>query len=221
MMIITMKISVCFLIGNPTANSMMKVLKVNPTSQNCLHAKDKLLSLPCMLETVYFGPTIFVHEVSRDWFKYMTCSPLRREKYNEILSQLHMNRPSFGSKQWTYCNLEAVLQFNKILPNPEQMDSQSNPPKPSHEKLEAAENYCNLVRPIYHAFKVFSDPCNETLNLQHFHAICSWKMALLGSSVKADIDRVCYNIKRILEDFDKLWTNWYPWLSLAVVLDPR
>lgn len=176
-----------------------------------------------MLDSIhFFYPNMFIRDTVRDCFKYMTCSPLRREKYSEILSRVHVNRPSFGSKQWQwfYYIVETFFQFNEVLPNPEQMDSQSNPPKPSYEKLEAAETFCNLSRPIYNAFKVFSDPCNETLNLHHFHAICRLKVALLGSSMKANINKV-YDMKWMQVRFNELWKNWYPWLSLAVVLDPR
>ncbi|KAL6843140.1 hypothetical protein ACP4OV_026853 [Aristida adscensionis] len=200
-------------------------LQENLTAQNYLLARYKLLTLPCMVDTLNcilrFSPNKFVTDISRDWFKYMTCSPLRREKYEEIVSQLHLNRPSFGTQKrhWTYFLLEAVLQFNKALPNPEQMDSQQYPSKPSYEKLEAAENFCNLVRPIYHALEVFSSPCNATLNL-YFHAIWNWKIALLSSSIKANINKV-YDVQHMQKEFDKLWRRWYLWLSLAVVLDPR
>ncbi|KAL6659026.1 hypothetical protein ACP70R_003066 [Stipagrostis hirtigluma subsp. patula] len=126
-----------------------------------------------------------------------------------------------AKKKWhlTFYLLEAALQFSKELPYLEQMESRQYPPKPSCTELEVAEDFCYLVRPIYHAIKVVSSPCNVTLN-SHFHAIWNLKIALMASSIKENIDEV-FDVRETQMKFDKLWRKWYLWLSLAVILDPR
>lgn len=159
--------------------------------QNYLLAKYKLLTVPCMIDALHglFGYDLgqFVKKTSKEWFEYMTCSALRLEKYKEILSRLHLNRPSFGSKQWylTFYLFEAALQFNKALPNPEEMDLEMYPQKPSPQRLEATKNFCDLVRPIYHAVDILSRQ-NVTSN-SHFHALWRVGTALGESSRKPNI----------------------------------
>lgn len=119
----------------------------------------------------------------------------------------------------TFYSLEAALQFNNEMPNPQQIDYLSYPSKPSLMQIKAAENFCDLVRSIYHTIKVVSRSSNGTLNSQ-FHAIWNLKMALLRSSRKENIDQV-FNVEDMQLKFDQLWRKWYLWLSLAVVLDPR
>ncbi|XP_062195995.1 zinc finger BED domain-containing protein RICESLEEPER 2-like isoform X2 [Phragmites australis] len=200
-------------------------LENNITEQNYLLAKCKLLSLPCIIGALhdFFGYDIdeSVLETSRNWFQYMTCSPLSTDKYKEILSQLQINRPSFGSEYWhlTFYLLEAALQFNKVLTNPERISLEYFSSKPPCTQLKVAEDFCDVVRPIYHAIKEVSSPCNVTLN-SHFHAIWKLKIALLGSSRKENINQVL-NVEQMQMKFDQLWKKWYLWLSLAVVLDPR
>jgi len=99
--------------------------------------------------------------------------------------------------------LEAALQFNNEMPNPQLMDSRSSTAMPSFAQLKAAENFCDLVRLIYHAVKVVSRTRNGTLNSQ-FHAIWNLKMALLHSSTKENIDQV-FNIEQMKLKFDQLW----------------
>ncbi|OEL35301.1 hypothetical protein BAE44_0003683, partial [Dichanthelium oligosanthes] len=212
------------IISSLEGDAAVSALEKNLTEQNYLFAKCKLLNLPCIIDALHdlFGYEIneYVVRTSRVWFEYMTCSPLRRDKYKEILSRLQISRPSFGSQKWylTFYSLEAALQFNNELPNPEQLDSKSYPPKPSYTQLKAAENFCDLVRSIYDAIKVVSRTCNVTLNSQ-FHAIWNLKIALLRSSTKENIDQV-FNVEEMQLKFDQLWRKWYLWLSLAVVLDP-
>jgi len=207
------------------ADAAVLALEKNLTEQNYLLAKCKLLNLPCIIDALndLFGYEIneYVLSTSKMWFQYMTCTPLRRDKYKEILSRLQINRPSFGSQRWylIFHSLEAALQFNNELPDPQQIDSRYYPAKPSFAQLKAAENFCDLVRAIYHAVKVVSRTCNGALNSQ-FHAVWNLKMALLRSSTKEDIDQV-FNIEQMKLKFDQLWRKWYLWLSLAVVLDPR
>jgi len=206
-------------------DASVPALEKNLTRQNYLLAKCKLLNLPCITDALndLFGYEIkeYILRTSKMWFQYMTCTPLCRDKYKEILSRLQISRPSFGSQRWylTFHSLEAALQFNNEMPNPQLIDSESYPAKPSFAQLKAAENFCDLVRSIYHAIKVVSRRRNGTLNSQ-FHAIWNLKMALLRSSTKENIDQV-FNIEEMKLKFDQLWRKWYLWLSLAVVLDPR
>jgi hypothetical protein len=206
-------------------DAAVPALEKNLTEQNYLLAKCKLLNLPCIIDALndLFGWEIkeYVLSANQMWFQYMTCTPLRRDKYKEIVSRLQISRPSFGSQRWylTFHSLEAALQFNNEMPNPQLIDSRSYPAKPSFAQLKAAENFCDLVRSIYHAVKVVSRPRNGTLNSQ-FHAIWNLKMALLRSSTKENINLV-FNIEQMKLKFDQLWRKWYLWLSLAVVLDPR
>ncbi|XP_024317126.1 zinc finger BED domain-containing protein RICESLEEPER 1-like [Brachypodium distachyon] len=118
----------------------------------------------------------------------------------------------------TFYLMEALLEFNKEFPNPEQMDSKSYPPKPPFETIEAAESFCQVARPIYHAIRVLSNP-RMTLN-SCFHALWSVRAALQESSGNICMERVL-DIEDMLETFDKHWRKVYLWLSLAVVLDPR
>ncbi|XP_021320426.1 zinc finger BED domain-containing protein RICESLEEPER 2 [Sorghum bicolor] len=214
----------------------MSSLQKNLAENNYL-VGNNLLSLPCITESL--GQLLCynrwnVEKLSADWFKYMTCSPLRTEKYKEILLQLQMNRPTFGSKKWylTFYSLEAALQFNKVFPNPAQLDFKSHPSKPSDQKLQDTEDFCKIARLIYQAIEVASSPCNATLN-SNFHTIWNLKIALMRSSEKAQNDfhhNSMRSSEKALNDFhhnsmkkkfDELWEKWYLWLSLAVVLDPR
>ncbi|XP_034601050.1 zinc finger BED domain-containing protein RICESLEEPER 2-like isoform X2 [Setaria viridis] len=206
-------------------DTAVSTLEKNLTEQNYLLAKCKLLHLPCIIDALhdFFGYELneYVLTTSQSWCEYMTCSPLRKDKYKEILSRMQISRPSFGSQRWylIFYALEAALQFNNELPNPQQIDYKSYPSKPSYAQLQAAENFCDLGRSIYHAIKVISRPGNATLN-SHFHAIWNLKIALRRSSSKENIDQVL-DIERMQLKFDQLWRKWYLWLSLAVVLDPR
>jgi len=195
-------------------------LQKNLTEHNYL-VRNNLLSLPCIRELlgvfIYFYSSAFVQNLSKDWFKYMTCSPLRTEKYKEILLQLQINRPTFGSQKWylAFYSLEAALQFNKVFPNPELIDSKTYPSRPSDERVQHTEDYCNIARLVYDAIQVASrsSPSNATLN-SNFHTIWNLKIALTRSSEMAK--KQFYHGK-----LDELWEKWYLWLSLAVVLDPR
>ncbi|KAF0897823.1 hypothetical protein E2562_000527 [Oryza meyeriana var. granulata] len=154
-------------------------------------------------------------------FRYMTFSPVRKKKYEEILSKLCLSRPSFGSKRWylTFYLLKAALQFLKAFPNIEKEDPPSYIGPPSPQQLEAAENFCKIVEPIYDAIKVVSDPHCMTFN-SYFHALWSLRTTLQESSTVANIDHVL-DLKNMQTQFDKNWREWYLWLSIAVVLDPR
>jgi len=150
----------CKLLGISSPMSLgdaaVLALEKNLTEQNYLLAiaKCKLLNLPCIIDALndLFGYEIkdYVLRTSQMWFQYMTCTPLRRDKYKEILSRLQISRPSFGSQRWylTFHSLEAALQFNNEMPNPQLIDSRSYPAKPSFAQLKAAENFCDLVRSI-------------------------------------------------------------------------
>jgi len=135
-------------------DAAVPALEKDLTEQNYLLAKCKLLNLPCIIDALndLFGYEIkeYVISTSQMWFQYMTCTPLRRDKYKEILSRLQISRPSFGSQRWylTFHSLEAALQFNNEMPNPQLIDSRSYPAKPSFAQLKAAENFCDLVRSI-------------------------------------------------------------------------
>lgn len=206
-------------------DTAVSALEKNLTEQNYLLAKCKLLNLPCIIDAIhdFFGYELneYVLTTSQKWCEYMTCSPLRKDKYKEILSRLQISQASFGSQRWylTFYALEAALQFNSEMPNPQQIDYKSYPSKPSYAQLKTAENFCDLVRSIYHAIKVISRPGNATLN-SHFHAIWNLKIALRRSSSKENINLVL-DVEEMQLKFDQLWRNWYLWLSLAVVLDPR
>uniref|UniRef100_A0A804RF98 BED-type domain-containing protein n=1 Tax=Zea mays TaxID=4577 RepID=A0A804RF98_MAIZE len=56
------------------------------------------------------------------------------------------NRTIFLPNRWylTFHSLEAALQFNNELPDPQQIDSRYYPAKPSFAQLKAAENFCDL-----------------------------------------------------------------------------
>ncbi|XP_066325809.1 zinc finger BED domain-containing protein DAYSLEEPER-like isoform X2 [Miscanthus floridulus] len=194
------------------------------TEHNYL-VRNNLLSLPCITE--FLGEIIYLYKeesvqnLSKDWFKYMTCSPLRTEKYKEILLQLQINRPTFSSQKWylAFYSLEAALQFNKVFPNPELIDSKTYPSRPSHKRVQDTEDFCNIARLVYDAIQVLSrsSPSNVTLN-SNFHTIWNLKIALTRSSEKAQ-DLFYHSLMKI--KFDELWEKWYLWLFLAVVLDPR
>ncbi|KAF0897817.1 hypothetical protein E2562_000523, partial [Oryza meyeriana var. granulata] len=194
------------------------------SGQNYLLAKYKLLTVPCMIDALHdlFGFSLehFILETSREWFEYMTCSALRLEKYKEILSRLHLNRPSFGSQRWhlTFYLFEAALQFIEAFPNPEEMDLKMYPRKPSPQRLEATKNFCDLARSIYHAVDVLSRQ-NVTFN-SHFRVISSLGKALNESSRKINIKSIV-DIDDMKKKFDNLWRKCYLWMSLAVFLDPR
>jgi hypothetical protein len=181
--------------------------------------RNNLLSLPCIVESlneILCSMDWCAEGLSNEWFKYMTCSPLRTEKYEEILLQLQINRPTFGSQKWylNFYSLETALQFNKVFPNPEQIDSRSYPYKPS---LQVTEDFCNIARLVYDAIQVASSPRNATLN-SNFHTIWNLKIALTRSSEKAES---LFHHDSMKKRFDEFWEKWYVWLCLAVVLDPR
>nr|XP_015649132.1 zinc finger BED domain-containing protein RICESLEEPER 1-like [Oryza sativa Japonica Group]XP_015649133.1 zinc finger BED domain-containing protein RICESLEEPER 1-like [Oryza sativa Japonica Group] len=192
--------------------------------QNYLLAKYKLLTVPCMIDALhdFFGYDVgnFVKEISKEWFEYMTCSALCLEKYKEILSRMHLNKPSLGSQKWhlTFYLFEAALQFNKEFPNPEEMDSQMDIRKPSPQRLEATKNFCDLVRPIYHAIDLLSR--QYVTSNSHFHALWRVGIALGESSRKLNM-KCIINVDYMKKRFDILWRKCYVWLSLAVFLDPR
>ncbi|CAO2209831.1 unnamed protein product [Urochloa humidicola] len=187
---------------------------------------NNLLSLHCIVDSLhgivcYDRSLLRFKQLREDWFRYMTGSPMRREKYKEILSQLQINKPSFCSQKWylAFYFLEAALQFDKVLPNPEQIDSIRYPSKPSDPELQATEDFCNIARLIYHAIKVASSPYNGTLN-SVFHPICRLKIALTTASTKGNTYKIL-DLERMQKKFDEFWKKWYQWLSLAVILDPR
>lgn len=194
------------------------------TGKNYLLAKCKLITMQCSVDVLHriFGYELndVILETGQKWLSYMTCSPLRSEKYQQLLSHMCLPRPSLASVMWypTFYLMEALLEFNKEFPNPEQMDSKSYPPKPPFETIEAAESFCQVARPIYHAIRVLSNP-RMTLN-SCFHALWSVRAALQESSGNICMERVL-DIEDMLETFDKHWRKVYLWLSLAVVLDPR
>ncbi|XP_037488803.1 zinc finger BED domain-containing protein RICESLEEPER 1-like [Triticum dicoccoides] len=201
-------------------------LEENISSQNYLVAKHKLLSIPCMVTALnnLFGWELkdFVLETSASCFRCMTYTPARKKKYEEILSKIRLSRPSFGSQRWylTFYSLEVALQFFKAYPNIEELDPVLWPNlKPSSEQLEAAESFCKTAWPIYHAIKVISSPHHLTFN-SYYDAILSVRTALRVSSKMVNVEHVL-DIEDMQKKFEENWREWYLWLSLAVVLDPR
>lgn len=95
-------------------------------------------------ELLYDSSWPFVLERRNSWFNYIRDSPERRQKYQEVLSQLQLNRPSFESQNWysAFYLLEAALQFNKSFPNAE-LDSQRRPSIEDLEEEETASLSCN------------------------------------------------------------------------------
>jgi hypothetical protein len=205
-------------------NQDLSGLQKNLAEQNYLLVKYKILSLPCIIESLHdlFDclKTKSIQKISEDWFKYMTCSQLSMERYNKILSRLQIKRPSFGSQKWhlTFYILEVALQFNRKFPNPTPSDLLYYPFKPSNEKLEAAENFCSLTRLIYNAILVISSP-SSGMN-SHIHKILSLKHDLKSSCRKRNMNQV-FDLETMNKKFDEIWRNWYLWLCLAVILDPR
>ena len=75
-------------------DAAVPALEKDLTEQNYLLAKCKLLNLPCIIDALndLFGYEIkeYVVSTSQMWFQYMTCTPLRRDKYKAILSRLQI-----------------------------------------------------------------------------------------------------------------------------------
>ncbi|BAT04236.1 Os08g0198400 [Oryza sativa Japonica Group] len=186
------------------------------TGKNYLVAKCKLLTIPCMVDGL---DDLMQYTVGREvrsmWSRYMTNTPERKLKCQEVVSQLQLDRPSFGSKYryLTFYWCEAALQFIKSFP------LSNGSERPSLDDLEATENFCKIARAIYHATKAFYEPYNLTFN-SYFHVIWSLRATLQELPRIKNIERVI-KVKNMQEKFDNHWKKWYLWLSIAVVLDPR
>ncbi|XP_015648158.1 zinc finger BED domain-containing protein RICESLEEPER 2-like isoform X2 [Oryza sativa Japonica Group] len=192
------------------------------TGRNYLLSKCRLLSIPCMVDALHELMDSTVLDMESTWSHYMTSSPERKQKYQEILSQLHLDRPSLGSKGWyfTFYFSEAALQFIKSFPLPDaKPNCQSGPWEPSFDDLEATENYCKIARSAYRVIKVVSGPHNMTFN-SYFHVIWSLRAAIQELPSIKNIGRV-FDVAYMQKKFDRNWKKWYLWLSIAVVLDPR
>jgi len=54
------------------------------------------------------------------------------------------------TQKWylNFYSLEVALQFNKVFPNPEQIDSRSYPSKPSDERVQDTADFCDIAKQI-------------------------------------------------------------------------
>lgn len=207
----------------PVDNEFISGIEAGLSGSKYLLSKFKLLTVPCLVNALdrIFGFEIkeIIEETSRSYFCYMTCSSVCKHKYNEIISSMHLKHPSFGSKQWylTFYLLEVILKFCKAFPDIDITDP-LHYRKPTSEQLEAAEAFCKIGRPIYHATKVICSPHNASN--AYFDPLLRLRIVLQESSSKPNIKRVL-DVEDMNRDFEKHWDKWYLWLSVAVVLDPR
>lgn len=202
-------------------NEFVLGIQENLTGRKYLLSRAKVLTLPCMVDALRIictGLKETILETSRACFCYMTSSGCKK-KYQDILSKLQLNRPSFGSYEWyrTFYLLEAALQFRNEFPgmfpiNPQYYDG------PSSEQLAEAEIFCKVMKPIYQAIDRL---CNtNTTSNAYFHVVWSLRTVLQESSSEAIVKRVV-DVAFMRKKFEELWKKWYLWLSIAVVLDPR
>ncbi|XP_015695844.1 zinc finger BED domain-containing protein RICESLEEPER 1-like [Oryza brachyantha] len=207
-------------------NSILDIqeLENNVEVQNYLLGRCRLLTIPCMAEWLHdlfgFELSELVLGTSLAWFGYMTCSPLCKQKYQQVRSQLHLNPPSLGSRKWylTFYLLEAALLFDRTAPNVEQTDPQLFTHKPSSDKVQAMEIFCKIARSIYQAIKVVSSP--QYVFNSYFHVLWSVRTTLQELSTVRNIERIV-DVGKMQENFDRQRRRVYVWLSMAVVLDPR
>ncbi|KAG6477457.1 hypothetical protein ZIOFF_066712 [Zingiber officinale] len=161
----------------------------------------------------------------RESVKYVKGSETRMKKFEECIRAVGNIDTSIGlrldvSTRWnsTYLMLDSAIKYKKAFASL-QFNDKNYKYCPSSEEWKRGEKIYEFLEPFYDTTNLISGSSYPTSNLYFMQV---WKIEVLLKENLSNEDEVISSMcKRMMEKFDKYWTQYSMVLAFGAILDPR
>lgn len=214
----------------PLNKTMMDLLVANLSSKKMLLCDGNLFHVRCaahVLNVIVNDALKAIDGVIndvRESVKYIEGSESRKEKFEEIISELGISGQHHLSLDvalhWnsTFDMLEAALSLRDAFYQLGRQDSNYKH-CPSTQSWAIADVICNMLKAFKTAAEIFSDLAHPTSNL-YFHQIWNVRQ-VLDNAISCANPTVVTFVKGMKTEFEKYWEISYLTYCIPVILDPR
>ncbi|CAN1337575.1 Zinc finger BED domain-containing protein RICESLEEPER 2 [Linum perenne] len=155
---------------------------------------------------------------------FWTASTKRRQKFTEVVKQLHIDHSKElvldCKTRWnsTWIMLSTALLYKDAFGRLK-IRNPSYVTLPSEDEWDMAKEICSKLELFYEVTQIFSGSTYPTANL-FFPKVCELKISL-NSWVESPIHVIAEMARRMLVKFDSYWDVIHGMLGVATILDPR